>query len=220
MTTKSVLILGLCAALAGCGGSSAPALSASKVLKSSGDKDEFSRFVDSLCDEITGGNTRIEFSASETCLGCTSESDANAVDGTDATFATLSFAALTQGPITYRATAQDGVVYPGGGLAGVTFSAPQNVNDIQVVARTYLDGVEQERDCEQGTRFNETDRVLIGLQTTQPFDALEVTLERNNLQTVDTDCGVQVLSASNPNQAANPAQIRVHEFCYEFRLPN
>lgn len=220
MTVKSVFILSICAALAGCGGSSAPALSSSTVLKSGGDKDEFNRFVDSLCDEITGGNTRIEFAAGETCPGCASESDANAVDGTDATFATLSFAELTQGPITYRATAQDGVVYPAGRLVGVVFSAPQNENTIQVVARTYLEGVEQERDCEQGVSFNESDRSVIGLEATRPFDALEVTLKRSNLEAVDTDCGIQVLSVSNPNQAVNPVRIRVHEFCHEFRLPN
>lgn len=200
--------------VAACGDSS------TSSFKVAGDKDALNLYLDSLCDEITGGNTQIEFSASETCIDCASESDANAVDGADATFATLNFPSLTQGPITFRATAQDGVVYPSGGLAGVTFSAPQSVNDVQVLVRTYLDGVEQDRDCESVARFEESERVVIGLEATRPFDALEVTLERNNLQIADIDCGVQILSASNPNQAVNPVQIRVHEFCHEFRLPN
>lgn len=220
LKTSRALCLSVVTLLAACSDSSLPSLRSGSDIKVAGDKDALTLYIDSLCDEISGGNTQVEFSASQTCIGCASESDASAVDGTDATFATLNFPSLTQGPITFRATAQDGVVYASGGLAGVTFSAPQSVNDIQVLVRTYLDGVEQDRDCESVARFEEDERVLIGLEATQPFDALEVTLERNNLQLLDIDCGVQVLSASNSNRAVDPVQIRVHEFCHEFRPPN
>lgn len=220
MTTKSVLILGLCTALAGCGGSSSPALSSSSLIKADGDKDAFNIYVDSLCDEIAGGNTQVEFSASETCIGCASEADANAVDGSDATFATLTFARVTQGPIRFRATAQDGVIYPAGESPSVTFSAPDDVNFIRVEIRTYLEGIEQERVCHRGVDFNQEDRMVIGLEATKPFDAVEASLQRTNIELPDTDCGGTQVSPDISPVVVEPLQIRVHDFCHEFRSPN
>lgn len=124
--TFGAVVQGLLFLLAGCGQSSAPALSSAPVLKSGDNKDGFNVYVDSLCDEIGGGGARAQFTADTTCVGCSAEAEANAVDGTDTTFATLTFASGTQGPLNFRATAQQGIVYPAGSRPAVTFSAPRN----------------------------------------------------------------------------------------------
>lgn len=217
---KNVLVLLLLSfGLAACGDSSAPLKSAGTILKAGDDSAAFSAYVDSLCDEISGGDTAVQFEADPTCVDCAADDQPKAIDGTDATFATLNFAPLTQGPLTFRATAPSGVVYPGGTIAGVTFSAPQNTNFITVVSRTFLRGVEQESECDSSAFFDADSRSLIGVSTTLPFDALEVELQRGELNVVETDCGLQVLSVSNPNQAIEPRAIRVHEFCHTFRIP-
>ena len=216
--TLRVSVPALLLLLAACGDSSAPSLSFGTVLKASSGKDAFNVYVDSLCDEIGAGATT-EFSADTTCVNCASESDTSAVDGTDATFATLTFARITQGPIRFRATAQSGIVYPAGSLPSVTFSAPDDVNFIRVEIRTYLQGVEQERVCHRGADFNQEDRKVIGLEATKPFDAVEASLQRTNIELPDVNCGGTQVSPDLSPVVIESLQIRVHEFCHEFRSP-
>lgn len=212
-TTASLLLL-----LSGCSGEAEVAgLHEGTTLKGT-DSASFSDYVDSLCDSFGAGATA-EFSTDVLCRGCDAEQEAQSVDGHDASYALLNFASLTQGPITLRATAPAGVVFPAGTTPGITFSSPQNESNIEIVVRTYLQGVEQNRDCMQGSSYNPHDREVIGLEATKPFDALEVTLKRVNLQVLDLDCGSQILSSSNAYDAPRAVQLRVHEFCHHFRIP-
>jgi hypothetical protein len=200
--------------------SSVPGAPGAVLLKGDTTDPGFSAYVDSLCDEITGSGTTTAFSAAQTCPECSADTPEKAVDGTDATYATLNLAdGLQSSAVTFRATAPPGVVYPAGGNAGVVFSAPQREGNIEVIVRTYLAGALQEEDCESSSQFDDDSRMVIGVSTTLPFDAIEARLERQNLQIANVDCNVSALSASNPTDTLRPVQIRVHEFCHQFRIP-
>lgn len=214
MSALAGLALGACS-----GQDSAAPANTLALLKGDNDAAALSAIVDGLCDEITGGQTQVQSSADQACLNCASSENEQAIDGADATFATLHLETGLSGTLSLRATAQPGLVYPAGSRPGVSFSAPQNESNIEVVIRTYLGGVEQEQDCEQSAHFDDTGRLVVGIEATKPFDALEATLQRRNAELANTDCGVSVLSASNPNDVVRPVQLRVHEFCHEFRFP-
>lgn len=177
-------------------------------------------WADSLCDEITGGDTSVTYTAPPTCIICSEANGDAAIDGDQTSYATVDFTPGTDGPWTITAKAQPGVVYPQGKNAAVVLSAPANLNYMSVTISTYLDGQVQDTDCSQAESIQAGDRVALGITTKTPFDSVELKVRRNNLQTVDNDCGVRVLSFSNPQETLLTEELNLHEFCSAFRVPN
>lgn len=175
--------------------------------------------VNDLCDEISGGDTQVSFSVDSSCLNCSAQDEEQAIDGLQSSAASIEFANASDGPWTVRASAQEGVVFGAGSNAAVVLSAPESVNNLTVLVTTYLDGVEQDSDCEPSVRLDNESLVVVGTHTSQPYDAVELQIKRNHLDILDTNCSLEVLSSSNPHQAAVDRKVKIHEFCNEFRLP-
>lgn len=100
----------------------------------------------SVCDPaIAGGSTSISSHAEGTCAGCVAVAEGLAIDGDPLTGALMNIAAAVNGGLALRATAQSGIVYPGGNEAAAVVTAPVYVHlDRRVKIRTYLSGALQE----------------------------------------------------------------------------
>ena len=151
------------------------------------------------CAPITGGAS--EFTT--TCTGCSVSTAGSAVDRDLSTSADVTSDALsTSYTTTVRATAQSGVVFPGGSNPGVFLTSESACGYCNVTLSTYLDGTLQE--TKSGTNNTtlsgySAERAVI-LNTTLPFDAVEV-----------GDSG-----AVTPNNAGR--ELRVFELCSDVQL--
>lgn len=119
-------------ALAGCGGGSG------------GSGFDEGRFGSS-CPILSGGGTSVESSVSPSCVDCSVNSPANAIDGNGDTFATLAMPANSAGSVAVRGIAQDGVVFAAGSDLGMVHSiAYGQSTGLLIALNTYLDGIQQE----------------------------------------------------------------------------
>jgi hypothetical protein len=133
------------------------------------------------CASITGGDSRVNFNVDTGCTQCGVTDSQAAADGDLNTAATLKVqnAAPAQG-VSIRATAQSGVVFAAGQMAGAYVAVPAGTAQTYTVTiRTLLGGTVQESDSSDNngggcgmcgghpSRFD-------GFRTTMQFDAVEV----------------------------------------------
>lgn len=148
------------------------------------------------CAGLTGATT----SGGGTCAGnCGAAFTEAAADGDLGTYAILSAEDQMSGTVRIRATAQDGVTYPGGTPAAVVYGIVRTEGTslgTNETLTTYLDGVMQESGNTSGTNGSTSGNRETGrraFQTTLPFDAIE-------------------LSYTQTSGTAD-VEVRVHEFC-------
>ena len=171
---------------------------ATALLAGCEDEDRELRF----CQAIGGGGAQ----ASEVCnVNCGQENIAAAVDANFDTAATLNVSEQSGGNL--RGTAQDGVVFPEGKLAGIYLHKPplEGGGAFELTVNTYLDDVPQDSQLAfgesagtQGLFCNfacteDGDNLFIGIPASAPFDAIEI-----------------VYTQSGGTQSR---QIQAYEFC-------
>ena len=219
---KALPLLLAVAALHGCMGSidpETPAGSGNKLFNDKATPAEFSVYLDTLCDEITGPGAYAEANVGADCLSCSNDNANHAVDATDATWSVLRYDPGMTGNLVFTAHAPPGIVYPAGTRPAATFSAPRSENDYRVEVRTYLAGALQDQECAQGLNFAPDTRDFIGLEATLPFDTVEIAVKRTNLDLVSLDCGsVSALSISNPGNVTRTSEIYVHAMCHDVHV--
>lgn len=219
MHIRTVVVAALL--LTGCRSTEPPSIAANAVDPAmSGD-------LDRRCDELGGTGATAVFFADATCADCTGTGAQRSVDATDGTWAELATRAAGSGPMGLRAAAPAGVVFPAGSKAAVTLSIaegsgysvpgatvnPKNRQEWHVTIRTYREGVLQDQD--DGTisidENTDTYRAIVGTDTTQPFDAMEVAFDR---EPPEDPAG----NVSGAPEFTQPGSVRVHEFCGDFEL--
>ena len=137
--------------------------------------------------EIVGGNTAVSATTDTLCLSCSVDNPANVVDLDDSNFAqfNLMLAALT-GSAQITVTAQPGVVFPAGGIAGYTLSVPaaavlaaQALPSITI--NTLNGGTQQETttftqvlSVDVAGLIANNAKFFLGLKTTKDFDAVQI----------------------------------------------
>lgn len=121
----SLLALATSTLVLGCGG---------------GGKSDQERAAAISCQAVTGGGTSV--SVTNTCTNCSSSAEGAAIDGDSRSAARLAMNTAASGSIAIRVTAQDGVVYPAGTLAGLILQAQTDGNHTSqnFTVSTYLDG--------------------------------------------------------------------------------
>jgi len=83
-----------------------------------------------------------------------------------------------------------------------------------MIVRTYLEGAVQEEESDSASlNSTENSRLIVGIQTTKPFDTIEVVFDRSGINPAQG----QVLSFSIPDSITD-GNARVHEFCGDFGL--
>ncbi len=150
------------------------------------------------CRPISGGSTATSMSVSSGCVGCNVSNAAQAIDGNGSTFATLNMPASSAGSVTLRATAQSGIVFPAGSLAGMVHSISYGTSAGLVISLvTYAGGVQREQfNFNSGGGSSTQDPASPGrvsYTTTQQYDAIELNFTRAS--------------------GAGIVEARVHEFC-------
>lgn len=150
------------------------------------------------CQPISGGGTQTSSTASPTCTDCGVDSEAQAIDGDGGTYATLQMPANAGGTVTLRATAQDGIVYPSGSLAGMVHSIAYGTSTgLSITLVTYLDGTQQEQfnfNNGVGSSNQQPDQPgRASWTTTSEYDAVELNFTRV--------------------AGSGEVMARVHEFC-------
>jgi hypothetical protein len=143
-----------------------------------------------VCDSITGGGSTV------TSTG-PAFSVADAADGSLYSHGELRLTTASQSG-SIRATAQDGVVFPAGSVAGVFSTYMNQGTSNATLIRTYLEGVQVETASPLAVIFEPTEggtgaEFFVGFETSQPFDAVEFS---------ETD-----------NGANGTAEYRVYEIC-------
>lgn len=125
------------------------------------------------CQSISGGGTSTQ-QGDNVCLGCTVDNRGRAADGNFSTGASLHTPAGAAGSIYVRATAQEGIMFPGGSTAAAVIST--GVLDGSIGIRTLSGGGDQED--RSTTSFTHTmgDRTLVYFETISGFDAVEFEL--------------------------------------------
>lgn len=150
------------------------------------------------CSPVYGGGTSTSMSVSPSCVGCNVSNPGQAIDGNGSSFATLNLPANSAGSVTLRATAQSGVVFPAGSLAGMVHSISYGTSaGLAISLVTYAGGVQQEQfNFNSGAGSSSQDPASPGrvsYTTAQQYDAIELNFTRAS--------GTGVVEA------------RVHEFC-------
>lgn len=217
---KQIAIVLAAALLAGCdsgatgGSGSAPA--------------DLASMVDQRCDSLGQPGATVAFS-SVGCPDCGASGEQNAIDGKDRTFASLTAPVASTGTMTLLAAAPVGVSYPGGSNAVLTLSVAEGSGisaggssisgdgggqSWHVAVRTYLGGVLQEQDSDfvRVSKDAESERHIVGIPTTKAFDSIEATFDRT------PDAEHTMSNVSGSGYAAEPGDVRVHEFCSDFDL--
>lgn len=126
------------------------------------------------CNSINGPGAQVTSS----CLGCTISNPDNAADGDlDSAASAAAIAPASNVSVTIRATAQNGVVYPAGSIAGVFYTPHGNVCDnCAITINTYMNGVLQ--DTRSGTNnssgHGSKAAYFTGMETLLPFNAVEI----------------------------------------------
>jgi len=150
------------------------------------------------CRSISGGTTRASSTTSAGCTGCGVTDSTRAIDGDGASYATLNMPANAAGTVTLRTTAQPGIVFASGSLAGMVHSISYGTSiGLSVKLNTYLSGSLQEQfnfSSGSGDSSQSPERPgRVSYTTTKQYDAVELSFART--------AGTGVVAA------------RVHEFC-------
>ena len=150
------------------------------------------------CSPIAGGATQVTSSVSPTCAGCSVSTPQQVADGNGATFATLAMPGGAAGTVTLRSTAQNGVVFSSGSLAGMVHSISYGTSAGLVIELvTFMGGTEQERfNFNSGAGSAEQDPSAPGrasFATSAQYDAVELSFTRAS--------------------GSGTVEARVHEFC-------
>lgn len=194
-----LLSLGVLSMAAGCsggGGSNAPGSGSTP----GGTTGSTGGSAGAACTSMAVGNFRVSTQIDSGCASCSISNPASAADNDLATGATLSVNAVAPGTgAAIRVTAQAGMTYPSGGMAGAYVSVPAGTGQsYTVTVRTLLAGAVQESNSSDnsgggsgvsgghGSAFD-------GLATTKAFDAIEVFI--------------------NNNQASGTPAFNVYELC-------
>jgi hypothetical protein len=148
------------------------------------------------CTLLTGGGTTVAFTPSPSCVNCTAQNLSAAIDGSLSSGATITVPSGVSGTAGVTATAQNGIIFPSGSVAGSVVSFPTGQGNMFGLI-TYLDGVRQEVLL---TSSSGTSPIYVSGDTTLPFDAIEITLNRT---TPAVDAQVDVLGfCSQVNRSA------------------
>jgi hypothetical protein len=161
------------------------------------------------------------FTASPDCPNCSVANTANAVDGQDTTKAAMTAPLTSTGSMTLRATAPKGVAFSasnaavvlsvdkGSGVyAGASSIDTTNHQEWQVTLHTYLGDALQDSDGGYISISDQPDqREIVGLNTTKPFDSLEVIFDRT------PDAQRAMNNVSGAANTLETGSANVHEFC-------
>ncbi|MEK6805559.1 MAG: hypothetical protein AABY95_02790 [Pseudomonadota bacterium] len=213
----------LCAILLSACNSSEPGkfVATTKSLES-GSKDQINTEINRRCTPLGGGAATVEFSAGVLCPECAATESGKSIDGTDETYTSLDAPVGAPGAMTLRATAQPGVTFPAGSNATLTLSTAGNRTgpvsstgqNWFMIVRTYLAGAVQEEESDTASlNSTEDSRLIVGIQTTKPFDAIEAVFDRSGINPAQG----QILSF-NTSDYMSDGNARVHEFCGDFDL--
>lgn len=150
------------------------------------------------CRPIAGGGTVTSTSVSPGCVGCDVSTAAQAIDGNGSSFATLNMPTNSAGSVTLRATAQSGVVFPAGSLAGMVHSISYGTSaGLAISLVTYAGGVRQEQfnfnSGSGSSTQNPAAPARASYTTTRQYDAVELNFTRAS--------------------GAGVVEARIHEFC-------
>jgi len=180
MTQQAILkcaLVGAClAVLGGCGGGGYGAPS----VDVSGDA--------GFCDSIAGGGSTLTAS----CTGCTVANKNAAADGNLGTYADIQMSSTaTNETATFRAKAQNGVTFPGGGKAGEFVSeVGSSSGSSDTTIRTYMLGIVQ--DIGTPSISVTRDGVYFYINTTRQYDAVEVVTHNSRQSLSDSPPGYQI----------------------------
>jgi hypothetical protein len=146
------------------------------------------------CLPIGGGGSTFN----SVCNGCSVNDGAAAMDRDGATYATLVMGANSPGSGSFRVTAQNGVIFPAGSLAGMVHSISYGPSTLMFIAlRTYLAGALQEDfTFNNGSGSSSQDPSKPGrvsYTTSLQYNAIELSVTRTG--------------------GSGTVEARVHEFC-------
>jgi hypothetical protein len=223
LTLLSLLLSSLAWALVACSGGGAPSVSA--TVQGGKGADDAKDEIDRRCPTNFAGGT-VTFTASPDCPNCSVADTANAVDGQDATKAALTAPLASTGSMTLRATAPKGVAFAAGNAAvvlsvdqgsgvyvGASSVDPTNHQEWQVTLHTYLGDALQESDAGYISISDQAgQREIVGLNTTKPFDSMEVSFDRA------PDAQRAMNNMSGAANTLETGSANVHEFCVNFDI--
>ncbi len=144
---------------------------------------------------LSAGGTTVATASSSNCLDCDASNADAAIDNDLQSFATLTIGEVSSGGASLLATAQDGVAFPAGSLAGALISFPGGRSQANVTIRTYLQGAQNDEVLRPEPVVSGDDESLLvyAIQTTAVFDAIEVDFNRNGGNTVTESAQVHAL---------------------------
>ena len=153
------------------------------------------------CESFRQANARLTTRIDPGCTQCRIGNAAAAIDGDTDSAAQLvvNGAAPAQG-VALRATAQSGLIFPAGQLAGVFYSAPAGtVQNTVITISTFSGGLVQETTSSNNMSgvSGGRSRNFTGIRTSKPFDAVEVFI--NNTQ-MESDPTFQVFEFCSDHQ--------------------
>lgn len=153
------------------------------------------------CESFRQANAQLTTRIDPGCTQCRIGNAAAAIDGDagSAAAVVVNAAAPAQG-VTLRATAQSGVIFPAGRLAGLIYSAPGGTaQNTTVTISTLSGGLLQETTSSNNSNGigGGRSRNFTGIRTSKPFDAVEVVIHNT--------------------QAENEPTFQVFEFCSNHR---
>lgn len=139
---------------------------------------------------ILGGGTTVSTRVGLECIGCTVTNQGNVIDGDPENFGQLNLTlGLLLGEAAIRVTAQPGVVFGAGGIAGATVEIPVgsplpvSADAVlpAVIITTFLGATQADQFIFESLLYadvagllNPDGRLFFGAPTTQPFDSVEI----------------------------------------------
>jgi len=118
------------------------------------------------------------------CLNCSVSNPGSAVDNNIESAASVIVPTGAVGSISFRATAQSGIIFPAGNTAAVVLSA--GLANGRIHALTYHGGVLQEDGTGRSTATTRNGMTTVGIRTTRNYDAVEFKFESANPSTGET----------------------------------
>lgn len=157
--------------------------------------------VGSRCESFRQANGKLTSATDAGCVDCGITHAAAAIDGDlDSAAKLIVNSAVPAQGVTLRATAQAGLIFPAGRLAGLYYSAPAGTaQNTTVTISTLAGGVVQELSSSSNTSGigGGRSKSFNGIRTSKPFDAVEISI-RNS-------------------QAESQPVFQVFEFCSDLR---
>lgn len=142
--------------------------------------------VGSSCESFRAVNGKVTTATDAGCVNCGVTNAPAAIDGdvNSAARVVVNSAVPAQG-VTLRATAQAGVIFPAGRLAGLYYSAPAGTTqNTTVTISTLAGGVVQELSTSSNTSGigGGRSKSFSGIRTTKPFDAVEIAIRNSQVE--------------------------------------